>query len=172
MSYFWKTFTVLEYDAAGHFTECSCQDNTIHSNTYIQNIKVALQDRNTSTDITHTIIHGLNRYSNIPSNFSIPAHLKRCYNSQSSFGWNLFSSWLIIKEWSEQQQPHINNLHNKPPFHHLAGDTWNKYISTALIRQAYRLWSARCDEIQHNTPIPDKPKNKQNLMEQATTTAH
>ena len=64
------------------------------------------------------------------------------------------------------QQQHINQLPKKPKFHHLAGDTWNRHISTALIRNAHKLWTSRCTEVHKGTADTQYTKDQEETIAQ------
>ena len=132
-----------------------CTANKKANNEYIENINTALLTRHTDPHIRQTIIHGIKTYISIPSKYNIPAHLQYSYDTQTQYGWNLVCAGLLLQAWSQHQQQYINNLPTKPPYHHTAGDAWNKHLSITLTQQAYKLWTTRCSEV-HNSTEPQK----------------
>ena len=86
---------------------------------------------------------------------TIPATPQYCFTTQNTFGWHLLTAGLLIQQWSQHQQIHNNN-NSQLPQTHLAGDIWNKKISTALIHQAHRLWSiAQLQRFYQNADLLD-----------------
>ena len=127
----------------------TCPQNTKAKENYIVAMSTSLTAAKTSPTIKDTILHGLKKYLHLPSKFTIPATLQYCFTTQNTFGWHLLTAGLLIQQWSQHQQIHNNN-NSQLPQTHLAGDIWNKKISTTLIHQAHRLWSTRCSKI-HQT---------------------
>jgi hypothetical protein len=126
----------------------SCRQNIKAQQQYIKQLDASLISFNTDPDIRQTIVHGISIHINAPSKYSVPSHLQHSFNTQSQFGWQLVCSGLLLQMWSEHQQ----NFVNITPYQHshLAGDTWNRKVSTTLI-QAHSLWTSRCSEV-HDRP--------------------
>ena len=111
-------------------------------------ILIAFLQAKTEPTIWNTIIHALRLHLDIPTTYIVPATLQHCFSTQTKYGWQLVCAGLLIQQWSQHQQVHQNNTntHSSP----LAGDIWNRKISSALIRQAHQIWITRCSEV-HET---------------------
>ena len=125
----------------------TCHENSTTKEAYIDAINNAMTKHGTNTAIQRTLIHGIRQYINLPSTYSIPPHLQYCFTTQSTFGWNLVCSGLLIQQWSEHQQSHLNTTPSN--FSHLGGDSWNRKTSATLIQQAHQIWTKRCQEVHH-----------------------
>jgi hypothetical protein len=122
-----------------------CNKNKEQRQQYIDQIASVLTENQTAPDIHTAIIYGLYQWLNLPTTTAIPPSMIKCYNAQSNLGWNLFARGMLVIQWCEHQQEFARSRSDELAA--LIGDTWNKKLSLALIRQAHKLWIARCNEI-------------------------
>ena len=127
----------------------TCNKNTTIKQQYINFITQTLIQAKMELNIQHTIIHGLCIHLAIPTTYTVPTSLQHCFHTQTKYRWQLVCTGLLIQQWSQHQQVHQNNTstHSSP----LAGDIWNRKVSSALIRQAHHIWiTTGCREV-HDT---------------------
>jgi hypothetical protein len=145
----------------------ACQMNTIGRTKYIDSITTKLTEIHTAPEIQQALIHGIQLWMNLPSTASLTPNATTCTNAQNQLGWNLLIKGLLAQQWSVYQQQYLNT--NRGNKNELAGDTWNKNVSTTLIREAHRLWIQRCDEVHDNTSTNTTPTETKEIIAHITT---
>ena len=132
----------------------TCTNNTTSKKLYIDSITQALTQAKTEINIQNTLIHGLHIHLALPTTYNVPISLQHCFHTQTTYGWQLVCAGLLIQQWSQHQQLH--QIDTNTPHSPLAGDIWNRKISSALIRQAHQIWITRCSEVHDTSPTYSK----------------
>jgi hypothetical protein len=115
----------------------NCHQNSHNKVKYIDTMSDVLKHANSDKDIAATLVHGLSLHLALESTYQVPQHLQYCYDTQTTYGWHLVCSGLLIQQWSQHQQQYHEQ--QQTAFSHLTGDIWNRKISESLIRQAHKL---------------------------------
>jgi hypothetical protein len=142
----------------------TCKNNKAGRTSYIKAIKRTLIKHDTERDIRIAITIGLKIWAELPTTSNVPERAKYCFEAQNKLGWHLAAKGLLAQQWSQAQQAYSTNQSKKP--NELAGDTWNKHISSELIRQAHTLWIDRCNEVHEANGTEEKTKEEKETIAQ------